>query len=188
MKIQAGLLKGRSVSFEYGGEKPRPTTGLVRNALFNILGDRVTDAAVLDLFAGTGLVGFEAFSRGASEVTFVEHDARLASSIADSIKKLEVKGKVLHGQAFGQLAKLNKSGKVFDLIFIDPPYGGNQANATLTECFKDHLVTDEGVIVVERHEKDAPLSESELALLKAERFDTRDYSSTVLDFYRLIQK
>ncbi len=183
MKIQAGLLKGRTISFEYG-EKPRPTSGMVRSALFNILADRVQDSNFLDLFAGTGLVGFEALSRGANEVTFVEHDGRLAASITESVKKLEVNGKVLHGQVFGQLAKLNKSGKVFDLIFIDPPYGGNQANQTLSQCFKDHLITEDGVIIVERHEKDERLADNELLLLKAECFDSRGYSNTVLDFYR----
>jgi 16S rRNA (guanine966-N2)-methyltransferase len=103
------------------GVRLRPTSGLVREALFNIVGDTVEDAAVLDLFAGSGALGIEALSRGAKHATFVEADAGAVRAILDSLGRTGFTGraKVLRGRLPGALASVSGP---FDLVFLDPPY------------------------------------------------------------------
>ncbi len=117
MQIQAGCYKGRRIK-TVANAPYRPTTSLVRKSLFDILGD-LSGYHVLDLFAGSGIIGFEAASRGAESVTFVESSIRVTSL-------LKMNGSVFTQTQFNYyrtdtLKFLNKCGQ-FDLILADPPY------------------------------------------------------------------
>jgi len=102
----------------------RPTPDRVRETLFNWLGQRLDGRRCLDLFAGTGALGFEAASRGAAQVVLVERDRRAVRAIAATIERLEARQmRVVAGDAFEALARLAQAGERFDLVFVDPPFG-----------------------------------------------------------------
>jgi 16S rRNA (guanine966-N2)-methyltransferase len=102
----------------------RPTSDRVREALFSMLGD-VQETSVLDLFAGTGALGIEALSRGASSVVFIERDAGAVRALRDNLEALEIEPAqtdVRRSDALGALRSARAREETYDLIFIDPPY------------------------------------------------------------------
>lgn len=123
MRITAGQFKGRTL-LSPKSEEVRPTLSLFKQALFNILGERVEGAKVLDLFAGSGALAFEALSREASQATLVEKNPAALSCIQANSEKLEVQKQVhlLRRDVFLALKELEKRGEQFDLIMADPPY------------------------------------------------------------------
>jgi 16S rRNA (guanine966-N2)-methyltransferase len=112
-------------------DKPglRPTPDRVRETLFNWLGQDLTGWRVLDAFAGSGALGFEAASRGAAEVLLVEHDAELARSLEASRQRL--KAATLRVQRGDGLAVLRGAAARYELVLLDPPFGSNLAPAAL---------------------------------------------------------
>ena len=99
----------------------RPTQDRVREALFNILMHEIAGARFLDLFAGSGAVGFEALSRGAASVTFVEANPRHAAFIRSNAAALRVSPEIVQAEAEGYLATF-AGPQPFDVVFADPPY------------------------------------------------------------------
>lgn len=102
----------------------RPTRAVVREALFNILGDEVVDAAVVDLFAGAGTVGFEALSRGAARVTFVDRDARALALIRATAGRLECLSRceIVGADAVAWVRSQPRRLAGADIVFVDAPY------------------------------------------------------------------
>jgi 16S rRNA (guanine(966)-N(2))-methyltransferase RsmD len=102
----------------------RPTSGRLRESLFNICQGYMEDALFLDLFAGSGAIGFEALSHGAKKVTFVDDAKESFKSIEANAKSFGVERQVeiLYGDVFEQLLRLEKKNKQFDIIYVDPPY------------------------------------------------------------------
>lgn len=123
LRIIAGTLGGRYIDVP-PGRTTRPTGARVREAWFNLLGDRLEQASVLDLFAGSGALGIEALSRGAATVHFVERDGRVFEVLKRNVENLGMQERaILHRQdAFRFLAD-RKSDRFFDLALADPPYG-----------------------------------------------------------------
>jgi 16S rRNA (guanine966-N2)-methyltransferase len=121
MRVIAGTYKGRRLQSP-GGLETRPTGDRVREALFSILGDRVEGARVLDLFAGSGALGIEALSRGASEATFVDNAAAAARAVASNLEALGVDAQVVRAEARRFLGGASRSARQYDLVFLDPPY------------------------------------------------------------------
>lgn len=117
MRIIAGTAKGRVLKAP--AAITRPTMDRVRAAIFSILGERVPDARVLDLFAGTGAMGIEALSRGAAAVTFVDQDKKSAEIIRQNLALTKLNGIIKQTDAFSFLQHQQEK---FDLIFADPPY------------------------------------------------------------------
>lgn len=102
----------------------RPTPDRVRETLFNWLGQRLDGRRCLDLFAGTGALGFEAASRGAAQVVLVERDRRAAAAIAATIDRLRAhQTRLVVGDAFDSLRRLAQAGERFSVVFVDPPFG-----------------------------------------------------------------
>ncbi len=137
MRIVAGRFKGASLATP-SGRDIRPTADRLRESLFNILihgyGDPVTDARVIDLFAGTGALGLEALSRGARHVLFVEEAAEARALIRRNVEALKLTGETRLYRR--DATKLGPAGthQPFDLAFLDPPYGrglGETALASL---------------------------------------------------------
>ncbi len=129
MQIIAGIYKKRKIEAPKG-EKVRPTSEQLREALFNICQQRIEEALFLDLFAGSGAVGLEALSRGANHSTFVENDKGSFSMIKRNVAALDCgkSARLLHGDATKMLQKLSKEGREFDIIFADPPYCKESSN------------------------------------------------------------
>jgi 16S rRNA (guanine966-N2)-methyltransferase len=125
MRIIGGSAAGTIIKVPKGFDV-RPTPDLVRQAIFNSLGDRVVGARVLELFAGTGALSLECLSRGATSATCVEKSARHAQYIEQNIDltRLDRHSVDIRVQdAFVAIAQLVASGQRFDLILADPPYG-----------------------------------------------------------------
>jgi 16S rRNA (guanine966-N2)-methyltransferase len=121
LRIIGGQWRSRLIGFD-AGNGVRPTPDRVRQTLFDWLAPLVDGASALDLFAGSGALGFEALSRGAVHASFVEQGAAQAAAIREAAVKLAAGERAEIAQA-DALAWLRSSGRRFDLVFLDPPYG-----------------------------------------------------------------
>jgi len=182
MRIISGTAKGRTLKSP--GAATRPITDRVKTSLFNILGTRVIDANVLDLFAGAGSVGIEALSRGARAATFVERDREALRAICANLDatRLADRANVVRLDVFKFIR--HPTGEKFDLIYVAPPqYRGLWAE-TLAALDGSELLAESGVVVAQIHPKEY----KELALTELQLFDQRKYGSTLLCFYRKTDK
>lgn len=123
MRIIAGLYRFRELKAPKS-EATRPTANRMREAFFNICQGVIEEAVVLDLFAGSGAIGFEALSRGAKSVVFVDESKEAIRCIHDNAKLLGVEKQiqVFHGDVYTMLRHLDKQKRAFTLIYADPPY------------------------------------------------------------------
>jgi 16S rRNA (guanine966-N2)-methyltransferase len=127
LRIVAGSLRGSRLAVP---DRPglRPTSDRVRETLFNWLMPVIEGARCLDLYAGTGALGIEAISRGASACTFVESDRALARDLAANLARLKIEtARVIEADA---LATLAGRAEPFDIVFLDPPFGGDLWDAS----------------------------------------------------------
>ena len=145
MRIISGRFRGRRLAAPtWAGV--RPTSDGLRETLFNVIGERVTGARVLDAFAGTGAIGLEALSRGARHVTFVDRDRRAAALAADNVARCGA------GEACAiiraDVAALRPGAPgAFDLVIADPPYEGTDLERIL--AMLGPLVAAGGLLVLE---------------------------------------
>ena len=144
----------------------------MRDALFNRLGARLPDAAVLDLFAGTGALGLEALAQGARTVVFVERDARLAAAIRERVRAQgwSERAQVWRAQVRSALQDLAVEGRRFDLIFLDPPYGRGLLQGTLDALAAGALIRPGTRIIAEGHWRDEPQTPPGLIRVRAARY------------------
>ncbi len=178
MRIIAGDFRGRalaSVGKGDAGAHLRPTTDRVRESLFNVLAggaydDPITDARVLDLFAGTGALGLEALSRGAAHVTFVDDGRKAQDLLRQNIELLRASASTTIFRNDARRLGANK-GEPYDLIFLDPPYGKRLGEQAIAAAFKHGWVADDALIVWEES-ADIEVPES------LELFDQRKYGDT----------
>lgn len=149
MNINAGKYKGRKMVLPEG-EVTQPTAGIVRQALYTKLQFFVPNKKILDLFAGSGAMGLEGLSRGASAVTLVEKskDAHLCiqKNMAFLTEEDRKKCRVYHGDALSFLLTVNGP---FDLIFLDPPYASDLYEKSLSLIAEKSLLCQDGWIVCE---------------------------------------
>lgn len=158
----------------------RPTQGLVRKALFDILGD-IEGASFLELFAGSGAVGFEALSRGAQDLTLIEYNRDCLLAIRKNIESLKLKACDLYPKEAAEAVKsLAKDRRKFDIIFLDPPYYLDLAKKTLQTLSAYDILAPNGFLVVQHFKKDIlPGEIGSLAVFKQAK-----YGDTVLSFYK----
>ncbi|HZZ94039.1 MAG TPA: 16S rRNA (guanine(966)-N(2))-methyltransferase RsmD [Usitatibacter sp.] len=144
VRIIGGEWRSRVIHFPPAAAL-RPTPDRVRETLFNWLGQRLDGLACLDLFAGSGALGFEALSRGAARVVMVERDRATARALRDNAVKLNAGGaEVVESDA---IAYLQRAGETFDVVFIDPPYASDLATRALAAVAP--RVAPEGRVYVE---------------------------------------
>lgn len=148
MRIVAGYLGSRALLPPPSGV--RPTSERVRESIFSRLGD-VSDCRVLDLFAGTGALGIEAISRGASRVVFVERARAAQRVLAKNIAELELESvsQVMRSEVRAALKQMAARGQQFDLIFMDPPYDSQDFGDALALIGRGGLLERHGTLVVE---------------------------------------
>lgn len=155
LRILGGALRGRRLE---GESLPgvRPTSARVREALFDVLGARVTGCAFLDLCAGTGAVGLEALSRGATRVVFVESNRRAARSLARNRDALSEAGagEILDMDAGLALRRLAARGERFGVVYLDPPWDFEDEGDVLLQAAG--AVAPGGVLVVEHRTSRPP--------------------------------
>ena len=173
MRIIAGALKGRRL-------KPptwvglRPTSGKLRETLFNVLSPRIAGSRLLDGYAGTGAIGIEAISRGAAHVTFVDQDGRAAALIGENLQACAVVAgyTIEQGDVAVVLARIPRDAG-FDVIVLDPPYGLSEVAEVLDAAGR--LLGPDGVIVLERATRTEPDVPSTLTRMR----DIRSGDSTL---------
>ena len=171
MRIVSGRLKGRRLS-PPTWQGLRPTSDKLRETLFNVLAPRITDARVLDLYAGTGALGIEALSRGAALVVLVEQDRRAQRLIVENLRICGVEqGCVIIG-LFGYAAWRIVQG------LLDPPYDWEPA-AVLDGL--DTVVTEQGIVVFE-HARRTPAPDRADRLVKQRELSSGD---SALSFYAI---
>lgn len=147
MRIIAGKHRGRQLTSPEG-DHVRPTADMVRQALFTKLQFFVPNTRVLDLFAGSGAMGIEALSRGASEVVFADVDIRSIRCIRQNLKQIKEENATVINGDFEQVLKQIK-GKQFDLIVLDPPYQANFYETALIKIKEYDMLSKNGIIVCE---------------------------------------
>lgn len=172
MRVIGGRWKGRRLE---AGPAARPTSSRARGALFDILGERIAGARVLDLYAGTGAVGIEAVSRGARSAVLVETDA---APLRRTVERLGAGNEVeiLDAAAGAALAALDRRGDRFDLVFADPPYAASTDPAELDRCAR--LLAPGGLLVLQQDARRAEPSGPRI-----ERLDRRSYGRNVFLFF-----
>jgi 16S rRNA (guanine(966)-N(2))-methyltransferase RsmD len=181
MRVIGGKAKGRRLKVPKG-RTLRPTAARVKEALFNILPHDLSGLETLDLFAGTGNMTLEALSRGAAAATLVEVSTEGSRVIRENVKRLGVadRCRLLSMPVARALRHLDRQREIFDLIFIDPPYGQQWVERTLAIIAQSSLLRAPGVIVAEHSVRD-PVGDRYGDLVLCDR---RRYGDTVLSFFR----
>ncbi|HPU30340.1 MAG TPA: 16S rRNA (guanine(966)-N(2))-methyltransferase RsmD [Syntrophorhabdaceae bacterium] len=152
LKITGGILRGNVIKME-DHITGRHTASKVRESIFNMLGD-ISGKRVIDLFSGSGIIVFEAISRGASHGAFVEIDKKLIKNIEENINCLGIDGlcRVLHMDVFVAIPFLHKTEEIYDIIFMDPPYEKGYISKTF-KALKDSIIYHRDSIFVVEHSK-----------------------------------
>ena len=147
IRIIAGQWKGRKLPV-VRVEGLRPTPDRVRETLFNWLQGSLYQARCLDLFAGSGAIGFEALSRGAKQVVMVEKNHKAAQQLSDNIKRLNAENAILKNTDAYQYLKSET--EPFDIIFLDPPFRKGHLEKVLDQIVKQNLLAENGLIYLEQ--------------------------------------
>lgn len=180
MRITGGSLCGRQIKAPRGSET-RPTQDRVRESLFGILGSRLEGHTAVDLFAGSGSLGFEALSRGASKCIFVEKSRAAAKLLEENAKSLGVEDacEVICADALEDSGRWLRF-EPFGAAFVDPPYMAGAYEKALAILSAEGVMKPLGIVVVER-ERHVGLQGS-YGSLKSKRSER--YGATMVDFYQ----
>ena len=187
MRIVAGSLKGRAIVAPEG-QGTRPTSDRARQAVFNVLehaawADSLQGARVIDLYAGSGALGFEAISRGAAFALFVEIDDEARGAIRENADAYGVMGRTrVHRRSAVDLGvRPGSDGEAFDLAFLDPPYRQGLGEQTLARLLEGRWLRPGAIVVFERGS-----DEPEIETPGYERLDARDYGAARVLFLRAL--
>lgn len=168
----------------------RPTSNIVRKALFDLLGQDLSGTAFLDLFAGSGAVGLEAVSRGSMKVTFVEKEARFAEVIQENLALLNTTAtlsrgfhfEVINTDAFAAVKLLARQQRKFDIVFLDPPYGLGLAKKALKTLEAYDIVHPNSTVIAQHDPREIlPHTQGRFC-----RFREKKYGETILSLYKIL--
>ncbi|TAH75144.1 MAG: 16S rRNA (guanine(966)-N(2))-methyltransferase RsmD [Anaerolineaceae bacterium] len=150
MRVIAGKARRLNLKTPQGFDT-RPTTDKIKETLFNILSPYLADADFLDLFAGSGAIGIEALSRGAKYAAFVENDRAALECIKSNLKytKLDSYAEIYSLGVIEAIKALEIKGKVFDVVFMDPPYNSNFEQDILLALQNSNIIYCDTIIIVE---------------------------------------
>lgn len=177
MRIIAGSFRSRPLQAP-AGLATRPTSDRLRETLFNVIAPRIAGAAFLDLYAGSGAVGIEALSRGASHVTFVERAPAALKVLRKNLDSLPIAGNfAIHaGTAHAFLRKPSLGTRIFDLVFLDPPYDALEEYAMMLSLIggaASGLLSPGGLVIAE-HRRKEHLSEQYSDLMRTRLLEQGD--------------
>lgn len=159
MRVITGSARGRPLK-SLRGQATRPTTELLKGALFNMIGPDIEGKSFLDLYAGTGGVGIEALSRGASRAVFIDSSPEAVKVIADNLRStgLSERGRAYLNTVRAAVDILSHRDQKFDYIFLDPPYEKGYVAPTLAWIADAGLLAPAGVVIAE-HSRREPIRE-----------------------------
>jgi 16S rRNA (guanine966-N2)-methyltransferase len=185
LRIVSGDFRGKAL-ITPAGDNTRPTSDRARQAIFNILehapwSEGVRDRRVIDLFAGSGALGFEALSRGASFCLFVETDEAARGAIRDNVDAMHLFGRTrVHRRSATDLGvRPGADGPAFDLAFLDPPYAKGLGEEALARLSAGGWLADGAIVVFERGSSEPPFDAPGYEML-----DARDYGAARVHFLK----
>lgn len=183
MRIVAGSARGRVLAAPKSDDVIRPTADRVRQTLFNVIGQSCEGLTVLDLFAGTGALGLEAVSRGALKAVLVDRGVEALSLCRTNTQALrfEERVEIIPADALAAIRSLGKQGRVFELVFSDPPYAMTAGVSVLQALAEAKIVAEGGLAVIEHGQAEA-LPER---VGPFERIDERGSGAAVVAIFRL---
>lgn len=189
MRILGGILKGRKVNIENKFKSKssgiRPTSSKVREALFTIIGDNIRNRVFVDLYGGTGIIGFEAASRGAKKVIINEINKKYINYIKKNITDMNFINLIETSNLSAKKFLLNSfnEGIKYDIIFADPPYYLNEIDDLIIIIEKIDILNNEGYFIIEHFKK--KILPDDIGILKKIR--QYKYGDTILTFFRKVK-
>ena len=191
MRVISGKARGTKIN-TIESNTTRPTLDRVKESLFNILQDRIQDSVVLDLFAGSGALGIEALSRGASKAIFCDKNSEAIKVIKENLVKTHFLEKAeLHNKDYERLLKMWKTNREnynfkFYIIFIDPPYKLDIAVKSVNLILENEILKNDGIIIIETDEIERDLNELK-ETKEIEIYDIRKYGRANLIFAKMYE-
>ncbi len=181
VRVISGSARGLKLNTP-GDDRVRPTTDRVKESMFNIVQDWVYDSQVLDLFAGSGALGIEALSRGASQAVFCDNSLDSIKIIKSNIEKARVvdRSQIVSGDFKRCLRDMEAKNQSFDMIFVDPPYYKGLFEEVLETIRAYKILKKDGIVIVE-HDAKRPIGKVE----GLEVYKEKKYGITMLTFYCL---
>lgn len=176
MRVIAGKYRGTAL-FSPKDRAVRPTTDRVKESMFNLISSDIDGAEVLDLFAGSGALGIEALSRGASGAVFADMAGESLKICVANLDKVGEKSECLRGDCADIVLKLGNRGKKFDLIFMDPPYKKGIAARAVAAVAETGILNKGGKIIIERAREDTPTEMPDGYRI----VDSRAYGASVIE-------
>ncbi|MCX7845820.1 MAG: 16S rRNA (guanine(966)-N(2))-methyltransferase RsmD [Dictyoglomaceae bacterium] len=179
IRILRGIFEGKTIR-TLRGKRYRPTMEQGRISLFNSLGDKVIDSYFLDLFSGSGIIGFEALSLGARKVVFVENYIPAVRLLRDNAKNLGVEEKVeIFSQDVFSFLK-REFHEEFNMVFMDPPYSYGKRIDEILNLLEENLwIKEKGVVIIEHHKK--VKIQNKFKFL--ELYDIKKFGETYFSYY-----
>lgn len=168
MRIISGERRGHKL-FEFSGDDIRPTTDRVKESMFSLIQEHISDALVLDMFCGSGALSFEALSRGADFAVCIDSDKRSVDVIRKNCTALGYghKCEIINSSCFDYIKRTNKC---FDLIFLDPPYNKGLIEKALNAIISEKILNNGGIIVLESDNTDFCGSCEGLDIIKQRKY------------------
>lgn len=168
MRIISGSRRGHKLH-EFTGQDVRPTTDRVKESIFNLIQAYVPSSSVLDMFAGSGALSFEALSRGAEYAVLLDIDSKSVELIKKNIHELKFEDicEVKEASCYNYV---KNCGEKFDIIFLDPPYNKGFIEPALEAISKYDLLTDTGIVLLESDNTDFKSEFTGLSVLKQRRY------------------
>ena len=149
MRVIGGQYRHRKLSYPEDNKNIRPTKDRIREAFFSAVGD-LSNKNFLDLYAGSGSMGIEAISRGASKAYFVDNNKISIGFVNDNLKSLNITNfELFYTDDLTALKQFKESGLKFDLIYLDPPYEFGKYEDILSYIYSNDLVNDNGIVACE---------------------------------------
>ena len=149
MRIVGGIYRHRLIEYPNDAAHIRPTKDRIREAIFSAVGD-LTNLKGLDLYSGSGAMGIEGLSRGASFMTFVDHNKVAIDTTKKNISSLGIKNaEVLYMDDMTALEKFKQEKRHFDVVFLDPPYKLGKYEEVIDILFKNELLSENAIIIIE---------------------------------------
>lgn len=179
MRIITGKARGLQLTVPKNMDV-RPTADRVKESLFNIIGSKIVGAEILDLFAGTGNLGLESWSRGATAITFIDESKESLRLVNSNIAKCRAQEActVFKGNAVSVAARLAADGRCFDIAFCDPPYNKGWVEQIIGLFPKHSFLREGGYLIVERSAHNAlPVLPDCLENVREQK-----YGETFIDF------
>lgn len=176
MNITGGYLKSRKL-ISPKGENVRPTLSKTRESVFNVLSNLIDfeGANFLDVFAGSGIMGIEALSRGFERAVFIERDRKTFNLLKENFKNLNLNPKLLYGDSSKVLKKIDDK---FDVIYVDPPYREGLYNIVLQTICEKKLLNNNGILILEH------LKGEEIDFLNFVMLKQKNYGDKTISFLR----